>query len=74
MKTNGTETENVGPFVWLMTNGKFVHPLCREWYSKKHEKPIRPGILSAVYEGYPMSRFTLCAHCEVPIWNQSKNA
>lgn len=57
-------------FVWRMTNGRYVHPECREAYQKKLEaKHCRPSIDAAVSQGYAMSRFTLCEHCQAPIWD-----
>lgn len=66
-------SETVQPHVWKLTNGKFVHPECREAYQAKRAKGgNRPGIFSAVHPGYEMNKFTLCDHCQVPIWATAK--
>lgn len=69
------KTENqtaAAEFRWKLTNGKFVHPECREDYqANKTKGGNRPAIESAVYEGFQMSRFELCAHCNIPIWEKA---
>lgn len=59
-------------YAWKLSNRKFVHPTCREPYQKRKAKAgaIYPSIESAVYPGFPLpeGRFTMCDHCQRPIW------
>ena len=69
MKAENVKTE----YVYRLKGGAIVHPVCREAYVKKHTSAYNyPGIEAALYQGYPMSRFQLCSHCEAPIWDAPK--
>ena len=66
-------------YAWKLSNGIFVHPVCREAYQKSKSKGsgIYPSIESGVFPGFEttgqgMNRFTLCGHCQAPIWDNAK--
>lgn len=74
MKTVEVKFEpTVELYVYKLKGGAIVHTVCREPYVKKHTSAYNyPGIEAALYHGYPMSRFQLCAQCEAPIWSAPK--
>jgi len=51
-------------FAYELTNGKIVHPRCREDYQRKFKAGKFPAIESAWLRGHDISTFATCDHCQ----------
>lgn len=64
---------NEAKHAYRLTGGAIVHAVCREDYvAAKKTSHWYPAIEAALYQGYPLNRFQLCAQCQAPIWDSAK--
>jgi len=61
------------PIAYRMTNGRIVHPECREAYRNAFAKKkiIPPGIDAGLLEGYHNAEKLTCEHCGKTIGGQT---